>query len=126
MRPAARSARAALVLLGVLATPLCATAATRASGVQVSAEIAATCRLTGSATDPNAASSPGAVGSTIALTCTKGVTAIVASQRPGDRAASLHATRAGGPALQAIERRAQGGRPSGGPDTAPLYTTIQF
>jgi hypothetical protein len=127
MRPAPRSARAALVLLGVLAVSPCAAAATHASGLQVSAEIAPTCRLAGSAPDSGAAGSPAAAGPTIALTCTKGVLAIVASQRTGEHAAILHATGSTAPARLAIERRPPTARSAtAGSDSAPLITTIQF
>src|SRR5262245_7765844 len=127
MRPAARSARAALVLLGVLATPLCAAAATRASSLEVSAEIAPTCRLSGSWPDAGVAGPPAAGGATIALTCTKGVIAVVASQRSGGSAMILRANGATAPAREAIDRRPPTARSGAtGSVNEPLITTIQF
>src|SRR5262245_35919096 len=127
MRLAARSARAALVLLGVLATPLCVEAATHASSLEVSAEIAPTCRLSGSWPDAGASGSPAAGGATIALTCTKGVIAVVASQRSGDRATILRATGATAPARQAIDSHPPTTRSAApGFVNEPLITTIQF
>jgi hypothetical protein len=125
--PLPRPATAALVLLGLLAGPALATAATLGSTLAVSTEIAPTCRLSGSLPGGGIAAVPGAGGPAIALTCTKGVFAVVMPRLPGEHAALLHAGGAGSPPVLAVDRR--GSTPRPGPsasDHPTIITTIHF
>jgi hypothetical protein len=139
MRQASWTARAALFLLGALAAPVCAAAATLGSALQVGAEIAPSCQVSWPA--PGMSPEPGSPGSepgssvsgpgtgvpTVALTCTKGVLAILAAPRPEERPVILRGYGARGSAVAAVDQRGAKSRmPSGRPFPAPLVTTINF
>jgi len=127
MRPLPRSARAALVLLAVLLTPLRAAAATLGSALPVTAEVAPSCRVSGTTAGGSVAEPAGADSSGVALTCTKGVLAVVSPRQPGEGPSLLRAAGAGGSALLAIDRRGGAARPrSTLPGGAPPTTTIHF
>ena len=134
MRQASWTARAALFLLGALAAPVCTVAATLGSALHVGAEIAPSCQVSWPAPDTSAGGGAGSPGSgagtgvpTVALTCTKGVVAILAAPRPEERPVILRGYGARGSAVAAVDYRGAKSRtPSGRPFSAPLVTTINF